>query len=288
MGRRLRYHVAVSLDGFMAGPNGEYDWIGTDPSIDFAAIYREFDTFVMGRKTYEVMRAQGGDGSVPGKEVVVFSRTLPSESRKGIRIVNDDPREVVTALKARPGRDIWLFGGGSLFRPLLDAGLVDTVEVAVIPVLLGAGVPLLPPGASTRLVLADQKKLPTSGIVALAWASSTTSTCESRTTSRHRRRPRRPRSSSSNARWSISWRRRRPSGGTRWRSKSKAEGTKAEGRRRQRPEARDGIDGRGTTDPRAVCCTRVNGFDGTADASVPRTQPGARRARGVPAVWIKT
>src|SRR5688572_23783735 len=75
----------------------------------------------------------------------------------------------VSALKAKPGRDIWLFGGGILFRSLLDAGLVDTVEVAVIPVLLGAGVPLLPPGATRKLVLADQKTLP-SGIVALSYS----------------------------------------------------------------------------------------------------------------------
>jgi dihydrofolate reductase len=87
-----------------------------------------------------------------------------------VRIVNDDPRQFVAALKAEPGRDIWLFGGGELFRSLLEAGLVDTVEVAVIPVLLGAGVPLLPPGASTKLVLADQKKLPASGIVALSYS----------------------------------------------------------------------------------------------------------------------
>ncbi len=76
----------------------------------------------------------------------------------------------MAALKAKPGRDIWLYGGGALFRSLLDAGLVDTVEVAVVPVLLGAGVPLLPPGDAAKLVLADQKTLPASGIVALAYS----------------------------------------------------------------------------------------------------------------------
>ena len=168
--RQLRYQVAVSLDGFIAGPHGEYDWIVMDPSIDFAALFKEFDTAVMGRKTYEVVMAQGGDGALPGLDVIVFSRTRPAAARRGVRIVNDDPTTIVPELKAKPGRDIWLYGGGALFRSLLDAGLVDTVEVAVIPVLLGAGVPLLPPGASTKLVLADQKTLPASGIVALAYS----------------------------------------------------------------------------------------------------------------------
>ena len=170
MSRRLRYQVAVSLDGFIAGPNGEYDWIVMDPAIDFAALFKEFDTAVMGRKTYEVLTAQGGHGAMPGLEVIVFSRTLPAATHPGVRILNDDPREIVSALKAKPGRDIWLYGGGNLFRSLLDAGLVDTVEVAVIPVLLGAGVPLLPPGAATKLVLADQEDTPVSGIVALAYS----------------------------------------------------------------------------------------------------------------------
>jgi dihydrofolate reductase len=170
MSRRLRYQVAVSLDGFIAGPNGEYDWIVMDPSIDFAALFEEFDTAVMGRKTHEVLTAQGEQGALPGLDVIVFSRTLAAAAYPGVRIVDDDPARVVAMLKAEPGRDIWLYGGGVLFRSLLDAGLVDTVEGAVIPVLLGAGVPLVPPGAATKLVLADQKTLPASGIVALAYS----------------------------------------------------------------------------------------------------------------------
>jgi dihydrofolate reductase len=170
MSRRLRYGVAVSLDGFIAGPNGEFDWIVMDPSIDFAAMYKEFDTAVMGRKTYEVLIAQGGYGAMPGLDVVVFSRTLPPATHPGVRIVNDDPGKVVATLKTKPGRDIWLYGGGTLFRALLDAGLVDTVEVAVVPVLLGTGIPVLPPGAATKLTLADQKTLPASGIVALSYS----------------------------------------------------------------------------------------------------------------------
>lgn len=78
MSRRLRYQVAASLDGFIAGPNGEHDWIVMDPAIDFAALFEEFDTAVMGRKTYEVLAAQGDGGALPGLDVIVFSRTLGS------------------------------------------------------------------------------------------------------------------------------------------------------------------------------------------------------------------
>jgi dihydrofolate reductase len=170
MSKRLRYQVAVSLDGFIAGPKGDNDWIVMDPSIDFDALFKEFDTAVMGRKTYEGLVTSGGNGALPGLDVFVFSKTLPPAAQSGVRIVNDDARQVVTALKAKPGRDIWLFGGGELFRSLLDARLVDTVEVAVIPVLLGGGTPLLPRGDSTKLVLTDQKILPKSGIVVLSYA----------------------------------------------------------------------------------------------------------------------
>ena len=168
MTRRLRYQVAASLDGFIARENGDYDWIVMDPAIDFDALYGEFDTIVMGRKTFKAGESQGAGGT-PGKDTIVFSRTLSPSERKGVRVTNDDPATVVRELKTKPGRDIWLFGGGELFRTLLDAGVVDTVEIAVIPVLLGSGIPLLPRGASVTLELSDQKILPRSGIVVLSY-----------------------------------------------------------------------------------------------------------------------
>jgi dihydrofolate reductase len=169
--RRLRYQVASSLDGYIAGPNGEFDWIVSDPEIDFGALFKQFDTAVMGRRTFEVTLQNGGDGSMEGMEVIVFSKTLKKEDFPGVSVIGTDAVENVRELKKKPGKDIWLYGGGELFRTLLDAGLVDTVEPAVIPVLLGGGVPLLPPMATkTSLKLTKHHLYPQSGIMLLEYA----------------------------------------------------------------------------------------------------------------------
>jgi dihydrofolate reductase len=159
----------MSLDGFIAGPKGEADWIIMDPEIDFAALFDQFDTFLVGRRTFEPMvRAKRGE--TPGIKTFVFSRTLRQEDYPGVTIVAEGVEETVAALRAEPGKDIWLFGGGSLFRSLLDAGLVDTVEVGIMPVLLGEGIPLLPPpGRQTKLKLTGHKVYKT-GILSLEYA----------------------------------------------------------------------------------------------------------------------
>ncbi len=168
--RRVRYQVAASLDGYIAGPNGEADWIVVDPDVDFAALFREFDTALMGRRTFEAMAA-AGQGALPGIETVVFSRTLRQQDHPHVRIVAEKPEEAVAALRKSSGKDIWLFGGGVLFRSLLAAGLVDTVEPAIVPVLLGGGIPLLPsPAARTRLKLTGRRVYEKSGIVLLQYA----------------------------------------------------------------------------------------------------------------------
>ncbi len=167
--RRIRYAVAMSLDAYIAGPNGEYDWIISDPEIDFAEIFSRFDTLLVGRHTFEAMN-RVGRGSTPGMQTIVFSRTLWQQDFPDVTIVADKPEDVLAGLRSKPGKDIWLFGGGSLFRSLLEARLVDTVEVAVIPVLLGGGIPMLPPPAQrARLRLVGNKTFKT-GIVSLEYA----------------------------------------------------------------------------------------------------------------------
>jgi dihydrofolate reductase len=166
--RRLRYQVATSLDGYIADPAGGFDWIVGDPEIDFAALFAQFDTAVMGRKTFLATLEQGGLADL---EVIVFSRTLRAADYPNVTVVDSDPAETMRELKARPGKDIWLYGGGELFRTLLDAGMVDTVEPAVIPVLLGEGVPMLPsPASRARLSLTGHRLYQTSGIMVLEYA----------------------------------------------------------------------------------------------------------------------
>lgn len=168
--KSVRYVVAMSLDGYIAGPKGEFDWILMDPEIDFTELYEQFDTFLLGRRTFEAMGAAAQRGT-PGMKTIVFSRTLRQEDNPGVTIVAKGTKEAVNALRAEPGKDIWLYGGGSLFRSLLDAGLVDTVEVAIIPILLGEGIQLLPPpGRRTRLKLAGHRVFSQTGIVSLQYS----------------------------------------------------------------------------------------------------------------------
>ncbi|HWP37893.1 MAG TPA: dihydrofolate reductase family protein [Gemmatimonadales bacterium] len=167
--RRVRYSVAMSLDGYIADPDGGYDWIPVDPDIDFGALFRDVDTVLVGRKSWEIARRQPGGGGMPPLPTYVFSRTLRPADVPGA-VLSRDPAQTVAELKRQPGKNIWLFGGGELFRSLLAHDLVDEVEIGLVPVLLGRGLPMLP-GADrlARLELLGHRVYAATGTVLLRY-----------------------------------------------------------------------------------------------------------------------
>jgi dihydrofolate reductase len=167
----------MSLDGLIAGPNGEADWIVMDPEIDFTQLFSAYDTLLMGRKTWEASKSQGGAG-MPGMKSYVISRTLDASECKGATL-SSDPATTLRELKQQPGKAIWLFGGGGLFKSLLDLGLVDQVQVGVIPVVLGNGLPLVEhPAKQARLKLRKHRVYEKTGIVMLDYEVLATETAK--------------------------------------------------------------------------------------------------------------
>ena len=140
--RKVTYGGAVSLDGYLAGPDEAMDWLRW--SDDAAAISRDsfkgVDTILMGRKTFEFGQKVGGAPKMPGVTSYVFSCTLESVP-DGMELVSGDAAQFVRELKAKPGGDIIVMGGGELGSALIDSGLVDEIGLNIHPVLLGGGTP---------------------------------------------------------------------------------------------------------------------------------------------------
>lgn len=170
--RRLRYNVAMSLDGYIADRQGGFDWIPNDETVDFAGLFARVDTFLLGRRTYETVVANGERPWQPGMRVYVVSRTLPAGFYDGVTVVRDDPAALAKSLRHESGDgEIWLFGGGQLFAGLLAAKQVDAVEVTVVPVLLGGGVPVVASLPGRMALTLTHSHVYPSGMVALHYAA---------------------------------------------------------------------------------------------------------------------
>ncbi|MBA2498525.1 MAG: dihydrofolate reductase [Chitinophagaceae bacterium] len=141
--RKIILGLAVSLDGFIEGPNGEYDWCFTDQDYGMTDFFKRIDSLFIGRRSYELL-LKLGDNTIPGFPKLneyVFSTTL-KEVKPGVTLINGDTKEIVEKIKNEPGKDIWLFGGANLTSSLLNLGLVDEMSLAVHPIILGSGKPL--------------------------------------------------------------------------------------------------------------------------------------------------
>jgi dihydrofolate reductase len=141
--RRVKYFVASSLDGYIARTDGSVDWLLMDQDYGMSAFFKSVDVAVMGRRTYDKMLQLSPERAFfPGMENYVFS-TKSGEGTK-VTFVSEDVGEWTRAMTERPGKDIWLVGGGDLLRQFVEARLVDEIGLTIHPRLLGSGLPLFP------------------------------------------------------------------------------------------------------------------------------------------------
>lgn len=139
--RKIILGLAVSLDGFIEGPNGEYDWCFTDQDYGLSDFFKRVDAVFMGRKSYELMTNMEAPPGMPEMKEYIFSNTL-KELKKDAVLLSGDIQKQVEEIKNSEGKDIWLFGGASLTSSLMNLGLVDELWLSIHPIILGAGKPL--------------------------------------------------------------------------------------------------------------------------------------------------
>jgi dihydrofolate reductase len=145
--RKVIVHIAASVDGFIAGADGDLEWLTSRPAPEgfygMDAFMQSIDTKVLGRKTYEES-LRLGERFDSGDRTIVFSRrSLPDDAPSGVEFVNGAIGPIVNRLLESPGKNIWLMGGGDLISSFLDAHAIDEFVVSVVPVFLGDGIPLI-------------------------------------------------------------------------------------------------------------------------------------------------
>jgi dihydrofolate reductase len=167
--RRLKLFIATSVDGYIAGRDGDVSWVFHDADYGYAAFFAGIDTVLVGRRTYETALAMER-WPYPQRKTVVFTRAGELNiSSPDTVATSRTPSDVVTELRLREGKDLWLAGGGDLIRDCLDHGLIDDIIVSIHPVILGSGIPLISSGTiATKLALVAERRYP-SGLVQLSF-----------------------------------------------------------------------------------------------------------------------
>jgi dihydrofolate reductase len=144
--RRVRLFIAMSLDGYIAGPGHALDWLFTDEDYGYDEFIASVDTLAMGRRTFEAVLGLG-DWPYDGLRTHVFSRSTNPPLDPRVTYTSSTPSAWVEERFAEEGRDLWVVGGGELIHSFLDEYLVDEIAVAIHPILLGGGIPLIPSGS---------------------------------------------------------------------------------------------------------------------------------------------
>lgn len=160
---RIVGYIASSLDGFIATPDENLDWLTQQPDLNLGEYdYRNFiariQTVVMGRATYDWIERYPGDWEYPGKRVIVVT-SRPIDNPKGPLETRTDIDSLITELRALDDGDVWMLGGGKLQMAFMERGALDEIEIYIMSEIIGSGIPLFPPTglrASPKLISAEK------------------------------------------------------------------------------------------------------------------------------------
>jgi dihydrofolate reductase len=170
--RKIVVSVAMSTDGFIARPDGDVNWLDRPgPKVDYGMgqFFKTIDTILWGRKTYDKGIEMGMKSSEfgPGVRNYLFSRQPQKSLLPGFELIRETVKTFAQRLRAQPGKDIWMMGGGGIIASFLDEGEIDEFRMHVIPILIGEGIPLVQPRhRSVPLKLLSSKAFP-DGVVEL-------------------------------------------------------------------------------------------------------------------------
>jgi dihydrofolate reductase len=145
--RKVIVHIATSADGYIARPDGDLEWLTSRPApagfYGMDAFTRSIDTKILGRKTYEASRRLGARFDSKERTIVFSRHPPPPDAPPGVEFVSEAIGPFVDRLRAQPGKDIWLMGGGEIIASFLDERAIDEFVVSVAPVFIGEGIPLI-------------------------------------------------------------------------------------------------------------------------------------------------
>jgi len=176
MMRKIKLYIAISLDGKIAKPNGDVGWLDVVPNPDkndygYGEFFESIDTTLMGRKTFKQVESFEGPFPYQGLKNFVFTKHPEEHTSEEVEFVSGDIVSFVNELKSNPGKDIWLIGGGQINALLLNHQLIDEMQIFVMPVVLGAGIPLFHSLASEMPLNLVETKPYSSGVVLLKYVS---------------------------------------------------------------------------------------------------------------------
>jgi dihydrofolate reductase len=167
--RKVVLGLGISLDGYIARPDGAVDFLFMPKDYSMEPFFATIDTAIMGRKTYDDAVRMGGSFGSSAMKNYVFSHSQPPGERGGVTFVNESPKSFLANLSKRPGKNIWLMGGGKLARDFLKDDLVDELYIGIVPVLIGEGIPLFPSGFPQREFSLVENKTFSKGLIALKY-----------------------------------------------------------------------------------------------------------------------